>query len=206
MSYAEQICTVLNIDGERILKKKIRGLPGFNTTELINSLIYNETIVEAAQFLGYTDNPVKQAIREVLLPCFQDRKQSFGNGGKVRSWRIELLHTIQYKFCTKCKKILKEEMFGICSDIRSISGYRSECKACRNALLALRKEYIKDRTPEWAELDLIAQFYKNCPQGYHVDHIIPLKGEDVSGLHVLSNLQYLLAKDNLSKNNRYYLD
>lgn len=59
------------------------------------------------------------------------------------------------------------------------------------------------RTPSWAEKEEIRQFYLACPKGYHVDHIIPLQGKLVSGLHVLSNLQYLPASENLSKRNKF---
>lgn len=59
------------------------------------------------------------------------------------------------------------------------------------------------RTPPWADLEAIKAFYEACPLGYHVDHIIPLQGKIVSGLHVLENLQYLPAEENLSKGNRF---
>ena len=59
------------------------------------------------------------------------------------------------------------------------------------------------RTPAWSEEEKILEFYNNCPDGHHVDHIIPLNGALVSGLHVLGNLQYLPAKVNLQKKNKF---
>jgi ATP-dependent helicase/DNAse subunit B len=60
-------------------------------------------------------------------------------------------------------------------------------------------------TPIWADLSVISQFYENCPYGYHVHHVVPLKGKEVCGLHVIENLQYLPARENLSKGNRLNL-
>ena len=49
----------------------------------------------------------------------------------------------------------------------------------------------------------IKNFYKNCPLGHHVDHIIPLQGIYAKGMHTIKNLQYLLAEDNIRKKNKF---
>lgn len=83
----------------------------------------------------------------------------------------------------------------------------------RAAQQAKRKAAKIHRTPKWLteeDYKLIETFYKQAQQlkeetgvEYHVDHIIPLHGENVSGLHVPGNLQVITAVENMEKNNRF---
>jgi len=65
-------------------------------------------------------------------------------------------------------------------------------------------------TPAWANKEAIDFVYyaaKVIEEVYgtkwHVDHIVPLKGKNVCGLHVHNNLQLLTPEQNLSKSNTY---
>ena len=50
---------------------------------------------------------------------------------------------------------------------------------------------------------LASMLSKNTGEEWQVDHIIPLNGKFVSGLHVPNNLQVITAKENQQKLNKY---
>ena len=79
----------------------------------------------------------------------------------------------------------------------------SKTKEYKSFKAIKRKKLLKRQTPLWADTDKIRQIYLLRPEGFHVDHIIPLKGDVVCGLHVENNLQYLPAKENISKKNKF---
>lgn len=81
-----------------------------------------------------------------------------------------------------------------------------------NAISAKRRSVKLNATPKWLTSEdwiKIQLFYKiaSILQKvhkiiYHVDHIIPLQGKNVCGLHVPWNLQVITAEENMQKGNR----
>ena len=78
---------------------------------------------------------------------------------------------------------------------------------------AKRRASQLQRTPKWLnEIDferieneyrLAALLTKVTRSPWHVDHVIPLQGKFVSGLHVPSNLRVLQASENIAKANKF---
>lgn len=142
-------------------------------------------------------------------------------------WKYFLYSLTNYKRCKDCHIIKTTEEFNFYKN-----NFYSYCRSCEQkqdkvrrdndlnynekariaykenpnpykANSAKRRALLKSAVPKWADLDAIKLFYKNCPEGYEVDHIIPLQGKNVCGLHILENLQYLTFKDNRAKYNKF---
>jgi len=91
--------------------------------------------------------------------------------------------------------------------------HRRDNRAKYIAYKAKRRASKLLRTPNWLtkeQLTDIEDFYTIAKMFqmytgdiYHVDHIVPLQGQKVSGLHVPWNLQVLHWRENVSKNNKH---
>jgi 5-methylcytosine-specific restriction endonuclease McrA len=160
--------------------------------------------------------------------CTYGYKQLFGDFYKdkptavwLNRWLLQLYG--DYKYCKKCAKIHSKDEFMNSSKLWD--NLRSECKAQEKVYEINRdrsKKRLYDakrraaylyREPIWLTLEQkleIECFYYKAMRyeeetgiKHHVDHIVPLQGNNVCGLHVPWNLQVIPASDNLSKGNRY---
>jgi hypothetical protein len=81
----------------------------------------------------------------------------------------------------------------------------------RAAYEGKRRACQLQRTPAWdpdahliiAKYQLAAMLTKASGIEHHVDHIIPLQGKKVSGLHTFANLRVIPGSDNVKKSNSF---
>ncbi len=83
-------------------------------------------------------------------------------------------------------------------------------KGLRGAISRRRQIALINRTPAWADHEKINIIYMECEKitketgvPHEVDHVIPLQGQYISGLHVHDNLQIIERSKNRSKQNKF---
>lgn len=92
------------------------------------------------------------------------------------------------------------------------SEYREHNKARKYVSNAQRRAQEKRATPAWAdpfEMECVYKLrmaYQAIGLDVHVDHIVPLNGKTVCGLHTPDNLRIISAEENLRKNRYHWPD
>jgi hypothetical protein len=159
-------------------------------------------------------------------PCIKEYRKSYNQRKHVKEASRKA--GLKHYYANREKRAAENRDFHI-ANREAISAskkkYRAEnCDAIRDSRRKHRKENPDlynvrstkrraaklQRTPSWANEQLIAAYYKEAKRleeltgiKFHVDHIIPLQGEMVSGLHVETNLQLLPAHENIGKSNSF---
>lgn len=204
----EKILQQLNWTEDFILRKKHGSASEVKAGALIDAILQHEVIPIACKELGISERTFKRMMVEVLPDVRLTGK---------RTWKYYFLNLLDKKKCSRCFEIKDLDQFHNTNQSASLTGKVSICKACdlewarfrqkhypeqHRAANAKRRAAELNAIPSWADLGEIAKIYLLCPEGYHVDHEIPLQGPNVCGLHVEYNLQYLTAEENLKKGNK----
>ena len=91
--------------------------------------------------------------------------------------------------------------------------WQKDNAALTNVFNAKRRAAKLQATPAWADEFLLSEAYelaqlrsKATGVVHHVDHIVPLRGKTVCGLHCEFNVRVIPGKENLRKSNRHWPD
>ena len=96
------------------------------------------------------------------------------------------------------------------------AAWKAKNKGIVAASVSARKRHVRLATPKWLTKEQkieIRAFYQESERlkretgvDHEVDHIVPLRGEFVSGLHVPWNLRVITADENQKKNRKLIED
>ena len=115
------------------------------------------------------------------------RKYQNNNSDKIREYKVQ--------YCQNNKDALKKRL----------KTWIANNPGKETARVAKYRATKLRATPPWFESDKVNKVYQKAAEwGFEVDHIIPLQGENVCGLHCWANLQLLDKSLNSSKNHRNY--
>lgn len=126
---------------------------------------------------------------------------------KIKIWKKEYRENNSEKVAAKQRCYYEDNQNKLLEQKRV---YYKNNKDAYLAHSAKRRCLQLQAIPPWADEGKIKEFYtqatrltKNTDIRYSVDHIIPLQGKLVCGLHVETNLRVIPYAENLSKGNRF---
>ena len=138
------------------------------------------------------------------------KKYDAENRDKLAAYKKKHYEENRDKFSARYKKHYEESRDKYLARVKK---YRQKFPEKKAALDAKRRSAKLERIPSWsneADLKAIKKIYARCKRinkltgvEHQVDHVIPLQGENISGLHHSTNLAIIPAALNASKNNKW---
>ena len=120
---------------------------------------------------------------------------------RTRKRKDNSLYKVHYHNCKSCRRV---------DNRKHENTPEGKIRKKRNRVLRVGRN--RQATPKWLNPEQkqqivdIYEHMRDCRavtgEDYHVDHIVPLGGENICGLHVPWNLQVLPAYVNISKSNK----
>jgi len=164
-----------------------------SSTEISRKLC-NKCKVSLSTASFYKDSSKEDKLRTVCKECTKSQLKTYYKKNTEKWTEYNIKKSSEYRKCIT--KLWQQRNKSKCAF------YTSQ-----------RRALLLKATPSWLseehlnliliEYDLAAWCTKVTQQKYEVDHIVPLQGKTVCGLHVPWNLQVLPKIDNIKKSNKY---
>jgi len=150
--------------------------------------------------------PVKRSKKELKE---KREKRTPRTVEKIRAYTqkyyLEHKDVFQERYNNKRQELIEYQLERYYNNQKELLDYQKEYNKTHpeiSRLNSLRQhKKRRKRIPNFGQ-EGIFEFYENCHLDMEIDHIIPLCGRKVSGLHVSWNLQYLTPQENRSKGKR----
>lgn len=190
---------------------KAKGLVHFSTGKICKNCNTDKKYVSSGDCVSCHQRKGKAAKK---IWREQNREHYLSQSKEYRERTKQ--HRLEYAVEYRAKTVEKRAAYNKQHRLDNLEHYRLASKKYRQekphmnaAYQATRRSIKMKATPVWANYEKIKLKYierdmmrKLTGLDFHVDHRIPLQGENVCGLHVPNNLRVIPARDNLSKNNK----
>jgi len=197
------------------IASQIRWMPSRSDSLKVNDLLDSLTqfSVPANEYLSRNSRAFNALLKKIfILP----------DKGNSLTYTNYFLKVQGFKRCNRCLQILDIHLFF--NDKARSDGKMYTCKACCTLyqkdnieqVRITKKQYkmsLLANTPKWLTTEMLqdikniytesSRISKTSNRQMHVDHIVPLKGDNVCGLHVPWNLQIIPDSENFVKGNKY---
>lgn len=158
----------------------------------------------------FKDSRVADGLTSWCKPCFREYHRTRREKPEIREHLREL--DAKYRAADPARVVERVKRY----QRRHADRYAASQKISRKknvlriyAKNSARQRRVRHAMPPWANQFFIREIYhlaklRSAVTGvkWHVDHIVPLKGKRVSGLHVETNMRVIPAQLNLLKSNR----